>query len=55
MTKKNLRFSAFSLAKGKELVGEDFYDVKLFDDVLVAVVCDGVEVPKKGQMPQKEP
>ncbi len=48
MTKKNLRFSAFSLAKGKELVGEDFYDVKLFDDVLVAVVCDGVGSAKEG-------
>jgi len=38
----NIKFSGFSLAKGKELIGDDFYDVKTISNLTVAVVCDGV-------------
>ena len=34
--------SAFGLAKGKALSGDDYYDFKLLDDITVAIVCDGV-------------
>ena len=42
MTTSNIKFSGFSLAKGKELTGDDFYDVKNIGDLTVAIVCDGV-------------
>ena len=54
MSKKKISFSAFSLAKGKELVGDDFYGVKLFDDLLVAIVCDGVGSAKEGATAAKK-
>ncbi len=34
--------TSFSLAKGKDLIGDDYLDVKKFDDLTVAVLCDGV-------------
>ena len=42
MSKNNIKTSGFSLAKRKELTGDDFYEIKQFDDMTVAVVCDGV-------------
>ena len=42
MTSKNLKYSGFSLAKRKELTGDDFYDVKTIGDTTIAIVCDGV-------------
>ncbi len=42
MPKNSIRSSAFSLAKGKNLLGDDFYDVKTIGDFTIAVVCDGV-------------
>jgi len=42
MSAANIKFSGFSLAKGKELTGDDFYDVKTIGDLTVAIVCDGV-------------
>ncbi len=42
MANKNIESSALTLAKGKELKGDDFYLVKVLDDITVAVVCDGV-------------
>ncbi len=42
MTSHTLKFSGFSLAKRKELIGDDFYDVKTIGDLTVAIVCDGV-------------
>ena len=42
MGKNNIKSSAFSLAKGKELTGDDFYEVKRFGSITIAVVCDGV-------------
>jgi len=42
MSKSNIKTSGFTLAKGKELKGDDFYDVKVKDNLTVAVLCDGV-------------
>lgn len=42
MAKENIRTSGLSLVKGKALVGDDFYEVKVMDTITVAVVCDGV-------------
>lgn len=40
--------TSFSLAKGKHLTGDDFALVKTFDDLTVAVVCDGVGSAAEG-------
>ena len=42
MQKNSIKSSGFSLAKGKELVGDDFYDIKTIGNITVAIVCDGV-------------
>ena len=42
MATSNIKTSGFSLAKGKELKGDDFYDTKTIGDLTVAIVCDGV-------------
>jgi len=42
MAIENIKFSGFSLAKEKELLGDDFYDVKTMEDLTIAVLCDGV-------------
>lgn len=42
MASTNIKISGFSLAKGKELKGDDFYDIKTIGDLTVAIVCDGV-------------
>jgi len=38
----------FSLAKGKQLTGDDFTLVKSFDNLTIAVVCDGVGSAAEG-------
>lgn len=48
MASKNIKHTAFSLAKGKELKGDDFYDVKTIGDLTIAVVCDGVGSAAEG-------
>ncbi len=48
MLKGSIDISAFTLAKGKELKGDDAYGYKLYDDRVVAVVCDGVGSALKG-------
>jgi serine/threonine protein kinase len=40
--KQSVKTTSFSLAKGKQLTGDDFALVKRFEDLTVAVVCDGV-------------
>ncbi len=40
--KENFKISAFGLAKGSELTGEDAYAARIYDDIAVAIVCDGV-------------
>ena len=42
MSKQNIKTSGLTLAKGSELRGDDFYEVKVLDNITVAVVCDGV-------------
>ena len=46
--KQAINSSSFSLAKGKQLTGDDFALVKTFDDLTVAVVCDGVGSAAEG-------
>jgi len=48
MISQNIKFSGFSLAKGKELTGDDFYDVKTIGDLTIAIVCDGVGSAEEG-------
>jgi len=42
MSKQNIETSGFTLAKGTQLKGDDFFEVKVMDNITVAVVCDGV-------------
>ena len=42
MSKQNIDTSGLSLAKGKELTGDDYFEVKVMENITVAVVCDGV-------------
>jgi len=42
MQNNNIKTSGFSLAKGKELTGDDFYDIKTIGNLTVGIVCDGV-------------
>lgn len=42
MSKQNISTSGLTLAKGSQLKGDDFYEVKVMDTITVAVVCDGV-------------
>ena len=51
---KNISSSALTLAKGKELKGDDFYGVKINQDITVAVVCDGVGSAKEGALAAKK-
>ena len=48
MANKNIKFSGFTLAKRKELKGDDFYDVKNIGNLTVAIVCDGVGSATEG-------
>ncbi|MEN8147023.1 MAG: protein phosphatase 2C domain-containing protein [Campylobacterota bacterium] len=48
MSSTNIKVSGFSLAKGKELTGDDFYDVKTIGNLSVAIVCDGVGSAQEG-------
>jgi len=48
MKNKNVKTSGFSLAKGKNLTGDDFYDIKTMGDITVAIVCDGVGDAQEG-------
>ena len=42
MSKQNIETSGLTLAKGSQLKGDDFYELKVMDTITVAVVCDGV-------------
>ena len=48
MHKQNIKTSGFTLAKGKELKGDDFFDVKSIDGLTIAIVCDGVGSADEG-------
>ena len=38
----NIKLSGFTLAKGKELRGDDAFEFKQINDLRIAVLCDGV-------------
>ncbi|SHO80211.1 Protein serine/threonine phosphatase PrpC, regulation of stationary phase [hydrothermal vent metagenome] len=42
MSKQSIKTTGFSLAKGKNLTGDDFFDIKVLEDLTIAIVCDGV-------------
>jgi len=42
MSKQEINSSGFSLVKGKQLKGDDFFDVKTIGNLTIAIVCDGV-------------
>lgn len=42
MLKQNIETTGLTLAKGSKLKGDDFFEVKVMDNITVAVVCDGV-------------
>jgi len=48
MIKNNIKTTGFSLAKRKELTGDDFYDVKTIGNLTIAIVCDGVGSAREG-------
>ena len=48
MPSSNIKTSGFSLAKRKELTGDDFYDVRTIGNLTVAIVCDGVGSADEG-------
>jgi serine/threonine protein phosphatase PrpC len=48
MSKQNISTSGFTLAKGTQLKGDDFFEVKVMDNITIAVVCDGVGSALRG-------
>jgi len=48
MSKQNIETSGFTLAKGTQLKGDDFFEVKVMENITVAVVCDGVGSAMQG-------
>ena len=42
MRNQDIKYSGLTLAKAKELIGDDFYDVRRLGNLTVGVVCDGV-------------
>jgi len=45
----NVKVGGFSLAKGKELIGEDAFLIKKYKGFTLGVVCDGVGSAKEGR------
>ncbi len=45
----NISLSGFTLAKGKELKGDDAFAIKKVEDIHVAILCDGVGSAQEGQ------
>jgi len=48
VSKQTIKTSGFSLAKGKELKGDDYFDVKVIGNLTIAIVCDGVGSADEG-------
>jgi len=48
MSKQNILTSGLTLAKGTQLKGDDFFDIKVMENITVAVVCDGVGSAMRG-------
>jgi len=53
MSKQNIETSGLTLAKGTQLKGDDFFEVKVMENITVAVVCDGVGSALKGAQAAK--
>lgn len=53
MSKNNIKATGFTLAKRQELVGDDFYDIKISNNITVAVLCDGVGSAHEGAQAAK--
>ncbi|SFV74630.1 Protein serine/threonine phosphatase PrpC, regulation of stationary phase [hydrothermal vent metagenome] len=49
----NIKTSGFSLAKRDDLTGDDFYDIQTIDNLVVAIVCDGVGSASEGAQAAK--
>ncbi len=54
MSKNNISTSGFSLAKRQELIGDDYYEIKQFNDLTIAVLCDGVGSAEAGALAAKK-
>jgi len=54
LSKANITTSGFSLAKRQELTGDDYYEIKQFNDLTIAVVCDGVGSAAEGALAAKK-
>jgi serine/threonine protein phosphatase PrpC len=54
MSKHNISTSGFCLAKRQELTGDDYYEIKQFNDLTIAVLCDGVGSAEQGAMAAKK-
>lgn len=54
MSKHNISTSGFSLAKRQELIGDDYYEIKQFNDLTIAVLCDGVGSAEEGALAAKK-
>jgi len=48
MSKQYINTTGFTLAKGKNLTGDDFFNVKTIGDLTIAIVCDGVGSADEG-------
>ena len=48
MSKQTIETSGFTLAKGTQLTGDDFFEVKVLETRTVAVLCDGVGSALRG-------
>ncbi len=48
MASNKIKTSGFSLAKHKDLTGDDFYDVRTIGNLTIAIVCDGVGSAAEG-------
>jgi len=42
MNKQTIKTSGFSLVKGKNLKGDDYFDVKTVGNLTIAIICEGV-------------
>jgi serine/threonine protein phosphatase PrpC len=54
LSKATISTSGFSLAKRQELTGDDYYEVKQFNDLTIAVLCDGVGSAEEGALAAKK-
>lgn len=48
MSKQSIQTSGFTLAKGKTLKGDDYFDVKVMGNLTIGIVCDGVGSAEEG-------